>query len=173
MKLFTTALGSVLTLMVGLTILVRVPRVLVIVMPIMIAIFLFAAAAVCLAIPVKAAETVTNCNQHCQFETEVAKKTGVTKDTNDNVGFLEIDLTGGGSWQGSVLGTDSKSETKEGGPGMSTVAFQCRDFGIFSTVIQKHAEDGTLRVKVVKNGNVLRDGSTSVAYGLVTLAGQC
>lgn len=115
----------------------------------------------------------STCNEHCQFETKVAKESGVTKDTNDNVGFLEIDLTGTGNWQGSVLGTDSKSESKEGAPGMSTIAFQCKEFGIFSTVIQKMGEDGTLRVKVVRNGNVLRDGTTSAPYGLVSLAGQC
>ena len=118
-------------------------------------------------------EAAAVCNEHCQFETENAKKNGVTKDSNYNVGFLEIDLTGSGNWQGSVLGTDSSSHTEQGGPGMSTLAFQCKDFGIFSSVIQKQAEDGTLRVKVVKNGNVLRDSSTSAPYGLVSLAGQC
>jgi hypothetical protein len=111
-----------------------------------------------------------NCNTHCLFESSFAKQIGVTKDTNDKWAFMEIDSDT--NWQGSVLDTSMKSETKAGS-GEGTIPFECSSFGIYSLVMQKQTEDGSLRIKVVRNGNLLKEGSTTAPYGLVSLAGQC
>ena len=110
------------------------------------------------------------CNEHCQFETEYSQKIGTMKDANDDTAFAEIDSEG--SWSGSILDTGFDSATKEGS-GSNTIAFACTSGGIYSLVFQKQQEGGSLTVKVVKQGNVLDEGSTTAAYGLVTLSGHC
>jgi hypothetical protein len=76
------------------------------------------------------------------------------------------------NWQGSVLDSSMKSETKAGS-GEETIPFECSPSGTYSLAMQKQTEDGSLRIKVVKNGDVLKEGSTSAPYGIVSLAGPC
>jgi hypothetical protein len=52
-------------------------------------------------------------NVHYHFETNFAKEKGLTKDTNSDTGFLEIDYDGG-RWEGSVLDSISTSASHDG-----------------------------------------------------------
>jgi len=114
--------------------------------------------------------TAAECNVHCQFEVKYSKEIGTTKDENDQSAFAEIDTDTG--WSGAVAGSDFTSSTKEGS-GTNTIAFPCSFGGIYSVSFQKQTEGGTLDVKIVKKGTVLKEQSTTAAYGVVSLAGQC
>jgi hypothetical protein len=111
-----------------------------------------------------------NCNVHCQFEKNFAKEKGLTKDTNSATGFLEIDYDG--EWEGSILDSNL-TNTSHDGVGISTIPFPCSDDGHYSVVVQKYDSNGTLHIKVVKEGNILKDGETDAAYGLVAVSGSC
>jgi tetratricopeptide (TPR) repeat protein len=114
--------------------------------------------------------TAAECNVHCQFEVKYSQGIGTTKDENDKYAFAEIDTDSG--WSGAVMGTDSTSATKEGS-GTSTIPFPCSSGGIYSLVIQKQGEFGTLHIKVVKKGGILKEQTTSAAYGVISLSGTC
>jgi len=51
--------------------------------------------------------------------------------------------------------------------------FHCSSGGIYSVPFQKQTEGETLDVKIVKKGTVLKEQSTTAAYGVVSIAGQC
>jgi hypothetical protein len=113
------------------------------------------------------------CNEHCQVEIKQSKKIGLTKDTNEVTGFAEIDVNPVfTSWHGSILDTSTTS-TSFDDIGPNTISFPCSNGGIYSVVFQKQDEDGTLTVKIVKQGTILKQATTSAAYGLVSIAGRC
>ncbi len=117
-----------------------------------------------------ASPKAANCNEHCQFEINIAKERGVTKETNSDTAFLEIDY--GGGWQGSIRDSSSTS-TSHDGVGIGTISFPCTDGSVYSVDVQKQENSGTLHIKVVKQGNILKDAETSAAYGVVAISGTC
>jgi hypothetical protein len=87
-----------------------------------------------------------------------------------------IHINTNGPWSGSIMDSEFRSysvedywdETipmtyNEGQYGLST----------YSLAIQKMEESRTLSVAVVQDGQVLKETSTSAAYGVVSLAGEC
>jgi len=113
------------------------------------------------------------CNNHCQYAIKQSKEIGTTKDDNDVTGFAEIDASPAWtSWNGVVLDTATTSTTLDG-VGSSTISFPCSNGGIYSLVFQKQIEDGSLHVKIVKQGTILKETGTSAAYGVISLAGRC
>lgn len=111
-----------------------------------------------------------DCNNFCQYEKVFlaeALKRGVTA---NNFGFVEVDADG--NWTGDVLDSGMTSETKALF-GIQIIPFQCSDFGTYSLIIQKQTEGGILHVKVVKEGTILKEGTTTAPFGIVQLAGQC
>gem|GEM_PF-3160134 len=47
------------------------------------------------------------------------------------------------------------------------ISFPCSDGSVYSVDVQKQENSGTLHIKVVKHGNILKDAKTSAAYDLV------
>jgi hypothetical protein len=58
--------------------------------------------------------------------------------------------------------------TGHDGFGIGTISFPCSDGSVYSVDVQKQENNGTLHIKVVKQGNIHRD-----AYGVVALSGTC
>jgi hypothetical protein len=111
------------------------------------------------------------CTGHCADEELVAKRSGLTKDTNELQAFAEIDTYS--EWTGNVMGTDGTSQSVNGFY-TSTIPFPCTSNGIYSTLFQKQTDDtNPLHVKIVKKGVILKEASTITPFGIVTLAGQC
>lgn len=45
--------------------------------------------------------------------------------------------------------------------------------GIYSHVVQKMSESGVLNMYVAQDGQILKQGGTGAAYGVVSIAGEC
>jgi hypothetical protein len=81
-------------------------------------------------------------------------------------------------WSGSVLDTSHNSATRQG-IGDTKIPFDCEnkffglEKGIYSLSIQKGSESGYLRLAVIRDGKLLKEGSTTAAYGIVSFAGKC
>jgi hypothetical protein len=79
-------------------------------------------------------------------------------------------------WSGSIMDSGFDSATQQG-QGNANVPIECNSgifvAGIYSLFIQKQGEGGTLTISVVQDGTVLDTASTSAAYSVVTLAGNC
>jgi hypothetical protein len=79
-------------------------------------------------------------------------------------------------WSGSIGGSDFTVSTQEGrGDEIIPVTCEAGQFGlgIYSVVLQKMEEEGTLIVAVVQDGQVLKQASTSADFGVVSVAGNC
>jgi hypothetical protein len=90
----------------------------------------------------------------------------------DGASFSNAD----GAWSGSIMDSEFRSYSIEG-YGDETIPITCNEgqygLGTYSLAIQKMEESGTLSVAVVQDGQVLKETSTSAAYGVVSLAGEC
>lgn len=54
----------------------------------------------------------------------------------------------------------------------TTVAIVVDD-SVCSVDVQKQENNGTLHIKVIKQGNILKDAETSAVYGVVAVSGTC
>lgn len=79
-------------------------------------------------------------------------------------------------WLGSIMDSGFDSATQQG-QGNANIPIECDSgifvAGIYSLFIQKQGEGGMLTISVVKDGTVLDTATTSAAYGVVTLTGNC
>lgn len=76
-------------------------------------------------------------------------------------------------WSGSIMDSGFDSSTRDGS-GDTSIPIDCsQSMKIYSLALQKHDEGGYLTVSVVQDGVTLDKGSTTAAYGMVTLAGNC
>lgn len=75
-------------------------------------------------------------------------------------------------WSGSILDSSFDSATKAG-YGDARIPIVCTSFGIYSLAIQKQTSSGTLAVSVIQDNQTLDSKSTTAAYGMVTLSGNC
>lgn len=76
-------------------------------------------------------------------------------------------------WSGSILDSSFDSATHEG-KGDKNIPIVCdKFFGIYSLALQKQAERGRLNVTVVQDNKTLDTKTTTPAYGMVTLSGNC
>ena len=80
------------------------------------------------------------------------------------------------NWSGSIMDSEFTMASRDG-RGDETIPITCNEgaynLGMYSLTIQKMEESGTLSVAVVQDGQVLKKTSTSAAYGVVSLAGEC
>lgn len=83
-----------------------------------------------------------------------------------------VEITADGDWSGAFSDSDFTSSTVDGS-GDDSISIECEEDGIYSVVVQKLEESGTLNVAVVKDGNVLKEASTSADYGVVSVSGEC
>jgi hypothetical protein len=85
-----------------------------------------------------------------------------------------VQIRTGSSWSGPVMDSGLDMVTYDGHSDRD-IQIEC-DYGSvfgYSVVIQKMQDSGFLTVNIVKDGSVIDTGTTSAAYGLVTLAGSC
>ena len=76
-------------------------------------------------------------------------------------------------WSGSIMDSGFDSATKDG-YGPTTIELDCsQGMKTYSLSFQNQDEDGYLKVSVIQDGTTLDKGSTTAAYGIVTLAGSC
>jgi hypothetical protein len=63
------------------------------------------------------------------------------------------------------------------GYGVDSIVFKCDGGfwmdGIYSHVVQKMSESGVLNMYVAQDGQILKQGGTGAAYGVVSTAGEC
>jgi hypothetical protein len=63
------------------------------------------------------------------------------------------------------------------GYGVDSSVFKCDGGfwmdGIYSHVVQKMSESGVLNMYVAQDGQILKQGGTGAAYGVVSIAGEC
>jgi hypothetical protein len=76
------------------------------------------------------------------------------------------------SWSAVVQGSDFVQESVDGS-GSRAIEVKCDLGGIFSHVVQKGTEEGALNVYMAKGGHIIKQGSTSADYGVVSVAGTC
>jgi hypothetical protein len=75
------------------------------------------------------------------------------------------------SWQANVSGSDFVMQTIEG-KGYKTIEVASAPGGIYSHNAQKLDRNGFLNIYVVQNGRILKQGSTTASYGMVSVAGE-
>jgi hypothetical protein len=81
-------------------------------------------------------------------------------------------------WSGSILDSSVNSATHQGSRD-SKIIFDCKsgisdlDDGIYSLTIQKENEQGLLHLAIIHDGKLLKDGSTTADFGIVSFAGKC
>jgi hypothetical protein len=81
-------------------------------------------------------------------------------------------------WQGSIMDSDMTMVSHQG-RGDMILPIKCESggavagLGTVAATIQKMEEDGTLIVAIVQDGQVLKQASTSAAYGVVSIVGEC
>ena len=87
-----------------------------------------------------------------------------------------IHINTNGPWSGSIMDSEFRSYSVEDYRD-ETIPITCNEgqYGLstYSLAIQKMEESRTLSVAVVQDGQVLKETSTSAAYGVVALAGEC
>jgi hypothetical protein len=81
-------------------------------------------------------------------------------------------------WSGSILDSSGNSASQQGSRD-SKIIFDCKngtsdlDDGIYSLNIQKENEQGLLHLAVIRDGKILKDGSTTADFGIVSFSGNC
>jgi hypothetical protein len=79
-------------------------------------------------------------------------------------------------WSGSIMDSELRLYSIDG-RGDEIIPITCEErrygFGSYSVTFQKMDEDGTLSIAVVQDGQFLKQVSTSAAYGVVSLTGEC
>ncbi len=75
-------------------------------------------------------------------------------------------------WSGSILDSSFDSATTAG-HGDKNITIACTSFGIYSLAIQKQSASGGLAVSVIQDNKTLDSKTTTAAYGMVTLSGNC
>lgn len=90
-----------------------------------------------------------------------------------SVTTLQIRTGSNVHWSGSILDGSFDSTSYEG-QGNKDFTLDCSGaMGIYSLVIQNMGENGVLTLNVVQDGSVIDTGTTSAAFGLVMLSGNC
>lgn len=94
-----------------------------------------------------------------------------SSDTSDNLGDsdVQVRITCKGKWSGSIgVGTSISSYS---GKGDKIINLDGSSSDIVSASIQKQSDsNGKLKVEIIKNGKVVKEASTTSAYGVVSLA---
>jgi hypothetical protein len=81
-------------------------------------------------------------------------------------------------WSGNILDTQSHSVTQDG-KGDSKIFFICAQQnsngnpGFYSLTFQKLKSSGYLELAIIQNGKLLTRDSTTAAYGVVGISGNC
>ncbi len=93
---------------------------------------------------------------------------GVSDETSSYSGY-QVRITYDGSWSGAIGSTDST--TSYDGSGSETIDLGEVSYDIVSAVIQKmDGGSGELKVEILKDGEVVKEGSTTADYGVVSIA---
>lgn len=95
--------------------------------------------------------------------------TNVSTDSNQNpaASGYQVKIITDDSWSGSIGSIDSSSYD---GVGNDTIDVKNVESNIVSLAIQKNGGGSALlEVQILKDGQVVKEGSTTAAYGLVTL----
>ena len=98
-----------------------------------------------------------------------------TKDTSNNDDAakdqpkgVQVHVITDGEWSGSI--GDTSSQSTYDGTGEDTIDIKDAQT-VVSAVIQKKGGDSSeLKVEILKDGKVIKDGSTSGEYGVVTVS---
>lgn len=93
-----------------------------------------------------------------------------TPDANTNNDVpLQVKIISDGSWSGTIE-TTAESASYDGS-GNKTIALNGTSFETVSASIQKTDEgSGELTVQILKDGKVVREGTTISEYGVVTVS---
>lgn len=90
------------------------------------------------------------------------------EDTVEQAKGVQVHIITDGSWSGSVGDIDGQSTYD--GSGEDTIDLGDAD-SIVSVVIQKKSGGSSeLKVEILKDGKVIKDGSTTAEYGVVTVS---
>lgn len=92
-------------------------------------------------------------------------------ETGPKTGTATIKVSYSGSWSGSLGSTSSAGETSTSSvSGTGTKTFDVSG-SFVSAVIQKSDDSSnTLTVQIIVNGNIVKQESTSAAYGVVSVS---
>jgi len=88
-----------------------------------------------------------------------------TSDSDSSSGWA-VNIISNGAWSGSV-GGDGNSYSIDGRRN-KRIPIE-GDPWIVSAVIQKQGESGTLKVQILKDGEIKKESETSAAYGVVSI----
>lgn len=89
-------------------------------------------------------------------------------DTGSSYQGYQVRITTEGSWSGSVGSINSATYD---GKGNKVIDVENVEHDILTAVIQKSGgNSGELKVEILKDGNVIKEGSTTAAYGVVTVS---
>lgn len=81
---------------------------------------------------------------------------------------VQVHIIYDGSWSGSI--GDAGSQSTYDGDGEKTIDLPDAS-SVVSAAIQKKSDDSSeLKVEILKDGKVIKDGSTSGQYGVVTVS---
>ena len=81
---------------------------------------------------------------------------------------VQVHIISDGSWSGSI--GDAGSQSTYDGDGEKTIDLPDAK-SVVSAAIQKKSDDSSeLKVEILKDGKVIKDGSTSGQYGVVTVS---
>lgn len=91
-----------------------------------------------------------------------------TADSTPEVKGVQVHVTYDGSWSGSI--GDVSSQSTYSGTGEDTIDLPDAQ-SIVSAVVQKQSGDTSeLKVEILKDGKVIKEGTTSAEYGVVTVS---
>lgn len=93
----------------------------------------------------------------------------VSNSSSDSSSPLQVRITTEGSWSGA-LGTTGSTTTYDG-TGSKTIDLDGSSYEMVTTSIQKQGGGSDeLKVEIIKDGKVVKEGSTTAQYGVVSIA---
>ena len=114
----------------------------------------------------KSTTDLTATSQGTALPKEVAASTK-SSSASDTASGWSVKVISGTSWSGS-FGGDGNSRTVEG-RGNKVISIPGNPWMVVA-VVQKQSEYGTLKVQILKNGEVKNEGETTASYGVVSVS---
>ena len=76
-------------------------------------------------------------------------------------------------WSGSIMDSGFDMASQDGSGNQNFEVDCSQGMKIYSTMFQKQDESGSLTVSLIQDGNMLDTKTTTAAYGVVSIAGNC
>ena len=89
-------------------------------------------------------------------------------DTVEQPKGVQVKIITDGSWSGSI--GDAGSQSTHDGSGEDTIDLPDANSVVSAAIQKKSADSSELKVQILKDGKVLKEGSTTGEYGMVTVS---